>query len=145
MRTIAFLTLTALLSFAAFGIALADTHHDWRHDSIRYQSLERGHWTTREVRRTIVAAVDRWPVPGGIDEALKVARCESSLDERASNDGNYLGLFQQSARYWPERQNLYDSARWNLRESPFNARAAAIVSIRMAHVRGWTSDWAGCA
>lgn len=154
-RPISFFTLTTLMNrivfaglllsmFAITGAyAFADTHHDWRHDAIRYQGLTRAHWSDREVILTIRAAVDHWPVPGGVSKALAVASCESGLNERASNGGSYLGLFQQAARYWPARQNLYDSRRWNLRESAFNARANVVVSIRMAHSGGW-SGW-GCA
>lgn len=144
MRRIAFwfvvaaLTITTTAAFAAGGRTT-----DQQRAQIRFQHLENPKWTTTEVVKTIRAAVRRWPVEGGASKALSVAKCESGLDERASNGGAYLGVFQQSARYWPGRQNAYDSARWHLGERAFNARANVIVSIRMAHSSGW-GDWS-CA
>lgn len=104
---------------------------------IRFQRVQHGHWTPLEVRKTIRAAVRRWSVAGGVRKAFAVARCESGFYWRASNAGSYLGVFQQSARYWSGRQNTYDSERWHLGERAFNARANVVVSIRMAHRGGW--------
>jgi hypothetical protein len=147
-KQLLFISLSVLLtlaSVAAFADGAERSTH-WRHDTIRYQGLEPGHWTDHEVRLTIRAAVDRWPVPGGVTEAFKVGNCESGLESPDSSPGStYESVYQQSRTYWDGRQNLYDSPRWRLGESINNARANVIVSIRMAHARGWTSDWAGCA
>ncbi len=129
--------LAAVVLYLVGASLPADAGTYWRHTQIRYQGLEPGDWTDREVRLSIVAAVDRWPVPGGAAKAISVAQCESHLNERASNDGDYLGVYQQAARYWPGRQDNFDSASWSLHESAFNARANVIVSIRQAHAGGW--------
>lgn len=139
----AFWFIVAALAITTTAAFAAGRTTDQQRADIRFQHLENPKWTTTEVVKTIRAAVRRWPVPGGSTKALSVARCESGLNERASNGGDYLGVFQQSARYWPGRQNAYDSARWHLGERAFNARANIIVSVRMAHGSGW-GDWS-CA
>lgn len=85
-----------------------------------------------EVERLIRCAARQWPVPGGPDYAVAVARCESGLDPRTVWYGHY-GVFQHVSRYWPERAEAYGFAG----KSPLNGRANVIVSIRMAHVGGW--------
>jgi len=70
-----------------------------------------------------------------------VALCESNLRPGAYNPNGYAGLFQQATRYWADRAD-----RWGQPDrSVFNARANAIVSIRMARALGSWSAWAGCA
>jgi hypothetical protein len=116
---------------------------NWRRDEIRYQRLDSQKWTKREVVKTIKAAVHHWSVPGGADFAIQVASCESGLRHNASNGGNYLGVWQMAAPYWYGRVNAFDSRRWDLAPSPFNARSSTIVAIRMVHSGGW-APWA-CA
>jgi hypothetical protein len=71
----------------------------------------------------------------GVDpsSAVSVARCESGLNPSASNGGSYLGLFQQSARYWPGRASAYGYGG----ASAFNGRANASVSMGMVRDGGW--------
>jgi hypothetical protein len=87
---------------------------------------------TAAVERLIRCAARTWPVPGGPDYAVMVARCESGLDPRTVYFGHY-GVFQHMLGYWPARATAYgfDGA------SPLNGRANIIVSVRMAHVGGW--------
>lgn len=129
----------------------AGARPDWRDEEIRYaRSDGEPGWSTADVRRTIVAAVRRWPVPGGLAQALAVARCESGEDllAPAGVDG-YAGTFQQSERYWrwsPSHGYLgggrlaaFNPDGWDkpLPRSPANPRANVVVSIRMAHASGW--------
>jgi hypothetical protein len=118
-------------------------HAGWRRDEIRYQSLRQKRWAHTEVVRTIRAAVHHWPVPGGVSKALAVGTCESGLRYNANNGGDYLGVWQMAAGYWYGRVNAFDSRRWDLAPSPFNARSSTIVAIRMVHSGGW-DPWA-CA
>lgn len=84
------------------------------------------------VERLIRCAARTWPVPGGPDYAVSVARCESGLDPSTVYYGHY-GVFQHVLRYWPARATAYGFDGW----SPLNGRANILVSIRMAHVGGW--------
>ena len=99
--------------------------------------------------RVITCAADMWTVPGGADRAVCIATRESGLDPRASSpNGDYLGLFQHSAKYWPARYDEWTKTAWNLRRSAFSARTNAIVTIRMVHgIGSWaTAGWptTGC-
>ena len=54
--------------------------------------------------RIITCAADKWPVEGGADKAICIARRESGLIPTASSPtGMYVGLFQHSAADWPRR------------------------------------------
>jgi hypothetical protein len=114
------------------------TNAEWRSNECRYGGIDKGGWTYREVRMTIECSVARWSVYGGLDKALSVAECESGLNAYASNGGNYLGVYQHSATYWPARQNSL-GPRWDkpIAESAFNGRSNVVVAIRMAHASGW--------
>lgn len=90
--------------------------------------------STFQIKQLIRCAARRWTVPGGPDKAIAVARCESHLDPSAYGSGN-AGLFQQAVAYWPARARGFGFAG----ASPFNGRANAIVSIRMAHASGWAA------
>ena len=105
-------------------------------------------FTALEVARTIRGAVNRWPVPGGVDFALGVALCESGSDLQDAYAGDgYAGPFQQSTRYWPGRRGSYNAAvgpRFEVgRAGARRPRANVLVSIRMAHRSGW-AGWS-CA
>lgn len=94
-----------------------------------------------EVEKLIRCAAEIWPVQGGPDKAVEVAKCESSLrPDAVGGDGLYLGIFQQHRDYWPARATRYgfDGV------SALNGRANIIVSIRMASEGGW-GPWSGCA
>lgn len=69
--------------------------------------------------------------------AVRVATCESSLNPQASNGGNYLGLFQQSADYWSGRAQTYGMAG----RSAFDPFANATVSAGMVRDTGGWSHW----
>lgn len=92
------------------------------------------------VERLIRCAARTWRVPGGPDKAVAVAFCESRLDPTLrSESGTYVGVFQQSLRYWADRARIY-----GFPGAPAtDGRANIIVSIRMVHVGGW-SPWS-CA
>jgi hypothetical protein len=93
----------------------------------------------RQVKRLIRCAARRWRVAGGPSKALSVAACESGFNPKAYNPAGYAGVFQQATKYWRGRARDYGFPRW----SAFNGRANVIVSIRMAHEKGWGA-W-GCA
>lgn len=135
-RTILVIVIAVVTGLSVSAPAGATT--DTQRREIRFQRVARDRWTDREVRMTIRAAVHRWHVAGGVPKAMSVARCESGFEARAYNPSSgAAGVFQQLARYWRGRQNRYDSHRWHLGESVFNARANVIVSIRQAHQAGW--------
>lgn len=127
-----------------------DNEGDWRAERCRYRNLEGGPgWSVHEVELTIRCAVRRWPVDGGAEKALAVARCESGLNELAYNAGGCGGygcggVFQQHLRYWDGRFDALAPPWWRLPPGPLNGRSNVVVSIRMAHARGWYADWA-CA
>jgi hypothetical protein len=93
--------------------------------------------------RIITCAADKWPVEGGADKAICIARRESGLVPTASSStGMYVGLFQHSAADWPRRYEQWTRPSWQLKENPYNGRTNAIVTIRMANAQGWGA-WAG--
>jgi hypothetical protein len=112
---------------------------DWRQTQCRYQSLQPGTWTELEERRTAGCVVQRWPVPGGLSKFSAVVACESGWNRLANNAGNYLGLAQHSARYWPDRVTSLMPERWRI--GPWdrwqNSRSQIVVTARMAHSAGW--------
>ena len=102
------------------------------------------------MKRKIRCAVDRFgPVPGDTERAICIARRESGLiPSTESATGMYLGLFQQSAKMWPDRYVQWTNPNWKLPDKALNGRTNAIVTIRMVHgagswkAAGWPSD--GC-
>ena len=93
--------------------------------------------------RIITCAADKWPVEGGADKAICIARRESGLVPTASSPtGMYVGLFQHSAADWPRRYEQWTRPSWQLKENPYNGRTNAIVTLRMANAQGWGA-WAG--
>ena len=93
--------------------------------------------------RIITCAADKWPVEGGADKAICIARRESGLIPTASSaSGMYVGLFQHSAADWPNRYAQWTRPSWQLKENPYNGRTNAIVTLRMANAQGWGA-WAG--
>jgi hypothetical protein len=93
--------------------------------------------------RIITCAADKWPVDGGADKAICIARRESGLIPTASSPtGTYVGLFQHSAADWPRRYEQWTRPSWQLKENPYNGRTNAIVTMRMANAQGWGA-WAG--
>ena len=93
--------------------------------------------------RIITCAVDRWPVEGGAEKAVCIARRESGLIPTASSPtGMYVGLFQHSAADWPRRYDEWTRPVWRLKENPYNGRTNAVVTIRMASAEGWRA-WSG--
>jgi hypothetical protein len=120
-------------------------HAASRGDTCRY-----GHgdgYTTAEVTATIECAVARWPVAGGVRQALSVARCESGADMLDRSTDGYAGTYQQATSYWPSRLAAYNRAVGPLLEATnpnvHNPRSNVLVSIRSAHFDGWGA-WA-CA
>jgi len=144
-KQLLFISLTTTLVLATVSMALADgaqigtaVHGAIHPETCRYSRSDgRAGWSTDEVKATIRCAVRRWPVPGGADFAIKVAACESHLDERAYNPGGYAGLFQQATRYWDGRFRTYQPPHFDLRPSVFNGRTNAVVSVKQAHRGGW--------
>lgn len=93
--------------------------------------------------RLIECAATRWPVEGGAEKAICIARRESGLIPTATSaTGQYVGLFQHSAAAWPDRYAEWTRPAWGLKQSPLNGRTNAIVTIRMVSSDGW-GPWSG--
>jgi hypothetical protein len=94
------------------------------------------------MRRRITCSVNRFgPVGGGAARAICIAKRESGLDPDAeSATGEYLGLFQQSAKMWPERYTAWTRKKWQLSKNAKNGRSNALVTIRMVHAAGGWKD-----
>ena len=94
-------------------------------------------------REQIRCAVARWPVPGGAEVALCIAKRESGLLPWAeSGDGLNKGLFQQHVHYWDGNYDGYTQRWWDLPRRILSGRTNTIVSIRMASDIGW-GPWGG--
>jgi hypothetical protein len=88
--------------------------------------------------RIIRCATARWPVRGGAERAICIADRESGLDPKArSPDRTYLGIYQHSAKEWPDRYQSWTLPSWELDDSALVGRTNIIVAIRMANVDGW--------
>ncbi len=89
-------------------------------------------------RRLIDCAVGAFgPVRGGTPRAICIAKRESGLIPSASSKtGQYLGLYQHAARYWPDRFDTYTKGSWELSSSALSGRSNAIVTVRMVHAFG---------
>lgn len=102
------------------------------------------------MKRRIRCAVALFgPVPGDAVRAICIAKRESGLIPTAeSPTGMYQGLFQQSAKMWPDRYVKWTDPDWQLSDKALNGRTNAIVTIRMVHgagtwkAAGWPPD--GC-
>ena len=95
------------------------------------------------VVRILKCATNRWRVPGGAEKAICIAERESGLIPWASSaTGQYVGLFQHSAKAWPDRYDEWAKPFWRLKRNPLNGRTNTIVTIRMANEDGW-GPWAG--
>lgn len=89
-------------------------------------------------KRLIRCAVRSFgPVGGGLETAICIARRESGLRPDASSQtGMYLGLYQHSAEYWPDRYDTWTLTRWDMPESALSGRTNAVVTIRMVSAAG---------
>jgi hypothetical protein len=124
----------------------ARSHEWWRNKECRFQNVDPGTWTDHEERLTLDCVVAKWPVPGGVSEAWSVGMCESHMYRLANNGGNYLGLFQHSATYWPDRVSHQMPDGWKI--GPWqrwtNSRSQIVTTARMVHYSGSWSAWS-CA
>lgn len=110
-----------------------------RETECRYGTSDgRAGYSTLDVRRVIRCAVSKWSVPGGYEQAVDVASCESGSDLFDHSTDGYAGTFQQSTRYWSGRRAQYNPPAWDkpLQRPVWNPRANVVVSIRMAHADG---------
>ena len=145
--------LSALL-LSVYGLALlngptaADAAHDgqakWRLENCRYQSVDPGYWTEREVHMLIHCAVEKWGVSHST--ADYVANRESGLRYNAYNRsgcGGYgcFGVFQHHGLYWAGRVSAYNKAHpggLHIKDTKaFNARANVLVTLWMVDHGGW--------
>ena len=136
--------LTAIMVVMFMSLSSPAQAEDWREEECR---MNRGTstWTTWDVKQMIRCAVNKWPVPGGFDQAIDVASCESGSDLLDHSTDGYAGTYQQATAYWPGRRATARRATgWELQTSVFNPRPNTIVSIRMAHQGGWTYHWPHC-
>jgi hypothetical protein len=99
-----------------------------------------------EVRDTIACAVKRWPVPGGVDYALAIARRESGFNWDADNPySSASGVYQFVDGTWSAEVTRYRDLidKQHLSTSVWNARANVLVAIRLAHGCSCWSPWGG--
>ncbi len=95
------------------------------------------------MKRLITCATLEWEVRGNAERAICVADAESHLNPRAGEaEGKFLGLFQHSAVYWPDRYETWTRPGWELPESALSGRTNSVVTIRMVHENGW-GPWQG--
>lgn len=105
---------------------------------------------------TIACAVRIWSVPGGLDEALRIAHRESgayawpwarnpdvagACQIEPVSYGS-CGVFQHLVRLWAGRlrwlrHDWFSEWAWDRGISPYLMRANVLVTIRMAHASGW--------
>lgn len=110
----------------------------------RFDADEPGIGARREAlrnRRVIRCTFSR-VAPAQTAKAISVARCESGLDDEASNGGRYLGLFQHARPYWPARARALPRP-FPPTVSAFQSQANAWAAARMVRTSGW-SAWS-CA
>ena len=135
------LTMTIL----ALAIPAKANQQEIRERQCRYQWLDKGTWTNREERRTAACVVDKFGVVGGLPTLMSIGYCESRWYRFASNGGNYLGIFQHAATYWPARVTSMMPDAWKI--GPWwrwtNPRSQVVTTVRMVNGEGW-GDWA-CA
>lgn len=74
-----------------------------------------------------------------VDVALRIARCESSLNTNAYNPAGYGGLFQHSIAYWDSRAS---AAGW-AGASIYDGEANTAVAFWLYSQSGW-SPWPNC-
>jgi hypothetical protein len=109
-----------------------------------------GESVTHLMKRKIACAADSFgPVPGGAARAICIAKRESGLNPTASSPtGQYLGLYQHAAVYWPDRYAKWTDKAWQLSSKAQNGRTNSIVTVRMVHAAGgWkAAGWSpkGC-
>lgn len=101
--------------------------------------------TGQFVKRLIRCAVTRWPVDGGAEKAICIAKRESGLNPRATSEpkGLYAGLYQHSVEFWPYRLAKWTRRVWELSDEPLNARSNVIVTIRWVHADDSWGPWMG--
>ena len=113
-------------------------------------------WSTTESRRVIRCAFRRF-APAQLDHALYIAERESNYVAvarnpwvasacRWENPFGSCGLFQHLMRYWGQPVLAYGRAAWFPamwpRVNSLNARANALIMVRMVAVGGW-GFWGG--
>lgn len=136
MKRLIVTVLVAALSLIATPAHAYEHHYKGNQKaSCRFQRNDR--WSDSEVRDVIRCAARHFGVD--VSTALRVANCESGYKAYAvSSTGRYVGVFQHDISAWPGRQNWADrDNRWNIKESPFDARANTITSMRMVRGSGW--------
>lgn len=137
----------ALAAAAAMGTLVSSAASARHREGPCDPHRQEGETIQAHQRELIRCATNHWPVFGGYEKAVCIAKRESGLDPRAvSRDGKYLGLYQHAKRYWPGRYEAYTRRGWELNDSALVGRTNAIVSIRMAADVGWGA-WrgTGCA
>jgi len=145
----AIVVIVATACALAGGTEAARAHHRSGPCAVHWRRAWVEEGDVRPIRRLIRCAARRWPVPGGPEAALEVARCESGFRPDAYADGDagaYAGVYQHRLAYWPARaRSLLRPAWFGGRAVPsaYNARANVVVAVRMAHASGWGA-WA-CA
>lgn len=104
-------------------------------------------YSNTDVKRTIVCAVDHWPVPGGVRMAFAIASRESGFQEGVTSwTGCCHGVYQQHERYWGGRVAFYrqKTPSWlDVSGNIFDARSNVLVSIHMVSKLGWCPHWCG--
>ena len=117
-----------------------------REKQCRYQWVDKAVWSEREERKTAECVVNKYGVVGGLSTLFRVGECESGWYRFASNDGDYLGIFQHAAAYWPARVISMMPDAWKV--GPWwrwtNPRSQIVTTVRMVNGAGGWSAWS-CA
>lgn len=129
---IATLILTATLTIfpvATASAATTDEAYTYTPNKICPIEWRKSTW---HVKKLIRCTASYYGV--GVEKALYVANRESNFQPSAYNAGSCAkGLFQHLCRYWPDRAYAYGFKGW----SAYNARANAIVTMKMVRRYGW--------
>jgi hypothetical protein len=102
------------------------------------------HFSKNEVRETIRCAVARWPVPGGLDTALYIARRESGFNWYANNPtSSAAGVYQWVSGTWSAEVSRFSEMvkLQHMSRSVWNARSNVLIAVRLAHGCGCWAPW----
>ena len=109
----------------------------------RYQGLQGGHWTDREVKATIKCVTHKYNL--NTDLALKIASHESGFEADADNGQGYCGVFQHAKTYFPGRLLAAKRAWPHMKRfgaGCYNARSNIFAAAKLAKATGgWYEAW----
>ena len=143
LLTIALAAISITSAIPAAQAAPQLTGSSYRWDWCRFQSLQDGRWTVKEVHLTIHCALAHWPSDHAKVDAI--AYRESKYFWHATNPiSGACGIFQSMPRLWPGRIRTFNDTHpnWNAGPSCYNARSNILWSVNTMHASGF-SPWGG--